>query len=1012
MKLTRTAALVAATALATAGTTLPTIAGASPPTPTAVSDDELPQGSETALVRLQLPTQGMLDELVTEGVDIAARPAASPEARGEEVLVDLVVTGAELAELRSEGASVLQVIQDQDDGMERFEASQRAVDQRRAADLTEMRTTDGETAAVDTLAFVQSGWWTSGGQTFVQAQVATTAVQNPDVEITVEWETADGQTGSFELFRYADAGEYLYHFSQPEPLPGEPVSLTATSSLGGTKSTAPQPWPGVTPPETPEGYQSDFIDEYMTPGQISERMDRLARQYPDLVDLVDLPEQTNGYRRYASGFLGDPDGVYVLVESVAYGSEGGNGVELQTVDPGAADQPLTAGEEDGVLTISLATGPDGAVTSTTDEVAALVGEEFAAEVTAYVTEDSEGELMPVGATSLQDGLDATHLNGDPVTVQALSIGKHRDGSRPGVLAYSQEHAREWATPLVTMEFAERMLANAKTDPETAQLLEDVEVFVLPVVNPDGANYSFYDYNFQRKNMTNHCTDAIGRDPRGADFWGVDINRNYAVGSLFDGYVGASTNCLSAVFAGTGELSEPEAGNVIALAEDNPNITHAINVHSYGGYFMWSPGAYSNPGRIPLPEPDPETAASFLEAAQRIVSTISGHRGTVTWPSKTGPVIDVLYSAAGNSADQLYYDFDIIAWDFEVGNDLWNEETQQWEAVGFQPPFEEAHGESQEYAAGLVELARIARDEAAADEPVERLSGDDRYGTAVEIGQEAFPVGDTAVLVSGEQTNLVDGLVAAPLGRDLNAPVLLTEQDDVPDVVTDDLRARGVTDVLLVGGAQAIDSDVVQELEAMDLSVERVSGADRYGTAAAVAELVGGAKAVVSSGESAHLVDALAVSGPAARLGTPILLVSDEGVPAATNRALDRVTSTVVVGGDSSIPDDVVAELPDATRVAGTDRWLTATAVADHYAAQGVAAEQVAVASGADTNMVDALPGGTLGQVILLSRADALPGATTQWLQDSDQTRRVQVLGGTMAVTDDVLTELEDILTDR
>ena len=42
----------------------------------------------------------------------------------------------------------------------------------------------------------------------------------------------------------------------------------------------------------------------------------------------------------------------------------------------------------------------------------------------------------------------------PQTVQALRIGKVRDGSKPGVLAYSQEHAREWATPLVTLEFAE------------------------------------------------------------------------------------------------------------------------------------------------------------------------------------------------------------------------------------------------------------------------------------------------------------------------------------------------------------------------------------------------------------------------------------------------------------------------------------------------------------------------------------------------------------------------------
>ena len=103
------------------------------------------------------------------------------------------------------------------------------------------------------------------------------------------------------------------------------------------------------------------------------------------------------------------------------------------------------------------------------------------------------------------------------------------------------------------------------------------------------------------------------------------------------------------------------------------------------------------------------------SAKRIVGAIASERGTVTWPSQTGPVADVLYSAAGNSADQLYYELGIDAWDFEVGNDRWNEATQQWEGVGFQPPFAEAHAEAQEYAGGLVELVRVARDKASGDQ---------------------------------------------------------------------------------------------------------------------------------------------------------------------------------------------------------------------------------------------------------------------------------------------------------
>ncbi len=133
----------------------------------------------------------------------------------------------------------------------------------------------------------------------------------------------------------------------------------------------------------------------------------------------------------------------------------------------------------------------------------------------------------------------------------------------------------------------------------------------------------------------------------------------------------------------------------------------MNVHSYGGYFMWPPGAYKAKGRITLPRPTIEESAQFLDAAKHIVSAIASERGTVTWPAQTGPVADVLYSAAGNSADELYYEDGIYAWDFEVGNDKWNKAAQQWEGVGFQPPYTEAHGEAMEYASGLVELVRVA-----------------------------------------------------------------------------------------------------------------------------------------------------------------------------------------------------------------------------------------------------------------------------------------------------------------
>ncbi|GAA2640214.1 M14 family zinc carboxypeptidase [Paractinoplanes durhamensis] len=650
--------------------------------------------AEHALIRFRLPSEAALQRLVAEGADIAARPRTSA---GGAVLADLVVDAAQLAALTGDGAQAVQVIQ-------------------REGDTAGRATASPQRLAADTLQFLQAYWWTTGGRTFLQTQVATTAADDPDVEITVTWTTADGATGSYQLVRFEDSGEYQYHYAVPQPLPAQitpnsPIQVVATSSLGGkSRTVTPAVWPNATPPALPSGYQKDFVEAYMTPADIAARIKRLKRQYPKLLDVLNLPNRTQGYRRTAVAYLGDPNVAAVVVDSVKFGDQGMNGVQVKTVDPGTADQPLSAAYRDRVLTVKLATDAGGKVISSTDDVAAFLSAKYPRQFRASVEAGSAGLPMPVaGPVALDDGLKGTEVSPKPWTVQALRIGKVRDGSKTGVLAYSQEHAREWATPLVTLEFAERLLANYATDPATKQLVDSVDIFVIPTVNPDGANYSFNDYNFQRKNLVNHCT-GTSRDPRYRDSWGVDVNRNYAVGSYFDGYVGGSANCLSGTYAGTAELSEAESSNVIALAGAHPNIKFALNVHSYGGYFMWPPGAYRADGRVTLPRPSIDESKFFLDSARRIVGAISAERGTVTWPSYTGPVADVLYSAAGNSADQLYYDLGIDAWDFEIGNDIWNESTQEWEGVGFQPPFDEAHAESQEYAGGLVELVRIASEQ--------------------------------------------------------------------------------------------------------------------------------------------------------------------------------------------------------------------------------------------------------------------------------------------------------------
>ena len=263
------------------------------------------------------------------------------------------------------------------------------------------------------------------------------------------------------------------------------------------------------------------------------------------------------------------------------------------------------------------------------------------------------------------------------------------------------------------------MRNYGSDPETTRLIDGLDIYLIPSINADGATYSMFDFASQRKNMKNYCTPALGGDPVGRNSWGVDLNRNFTVGSFFDGYVGADANCTSGTFAGPFELSEPEALNEAYIQSEHPNIKFAMNVHSSGGYFMWPPGAYKA-DRTTLPYPPYGTLNYFDQTASSVLERIYSYRKTAILPSQTGPVTDVLYSAAGNSADEAYYKHGIIGYDFEIGatKRLADGTTA---TPGFQPPFgavpiggnpalaNEGHDEGMEFAHGNYALLGSALD---------------------------------------------------------------------------------------------------------------------------------------------------------------------------------------------------------------------------------------------------------------------------------------------------------------
>lgn len=645
----RASALVLAIALAAYVAVTPAAPAAAPP-PT--------EPEPTRLVTISVPGQAAFERLVASGADLTER--IRPQSDGT-IQVDAVLTQTELALLQRQGVS------------------------RAPTRAPRPKATPGATAQ-DQIVIERAVYLKTRDGYFLSVEATSSA--GATAQLTTSWTGVRDSTGEAPMVPYVDANAYLGHqLAQPVPAAARPLWVTVTSASGGKADARVREWPdGERPDRRHPGYQKDFVTQYMPPGQLNDRIKRLHREFPKLTDIIALPYQTNGYRRRAQATIGTPPAAAIVLTSKAYGSEGGNDLRAELVDPGGASRPLTVSVGAGTITVSLATDATGATSSTAVQVVAAINAAAGSlvEASGYRGDAGAGIMAPAAATALSDFLKApATVPRTPWQVLALRVGVHRDGSRTGVLAYAQEHAREWVPPLVTIETAERLLRNYQRDPATRKLLERTDIFIVPTVNPDGANYSFYDYNSQRKNMTNHCP-AQQADPALRNTWGVDVNRNYAVGSLSDGYFGASANCQSGNFAGPAEHSEPESRNVIWLAQRFGNIRFAMNVHSYGGYFMWPPGAYKLDGRVALPRPTAAQEAYFLKAARTIEEGIAAERGTVTWPQQTGPVTDVLYSAAGNSADELWYDFGIFGWDFEVGNDVWNAEAGRWEESGSSP----------------------------------------------------------------------------------------------------------------------------------------------------------------------------------------------------------------------------------------------------------------------------------------------------------------------------------------
>lgn len=272
------------------------------------------------------------------------------------------------------------------------------------------------------------------------------------------------------------------------------------------------------------------------------------------------------------------------------------------------------------------------------------------------------------------------------------------GEKPKLFITAEHHAREIITVEVGLMFIEDLLLNYDRDPQIRWLLDNREVWVMPMTNPDGHEWVVQLADW-RKNTDRPQLCPEGQPPNS---YGVDLNRNYGYQWGLD--IGSSSEPCNLTYRGSEPFSEPEARAVRDLVRQQ-RFDLLLSLHSYGDVILY-PWGYTD-----HPAPD---ADNLHRIAYRMAQA-SGYAALQSWA--------IGYLSSGDTTDWAYGELGIPSFTFEIG--------------GMQDGFfwpgctkrQELYGEVRD---ALLYAATIA------DDPYERANGPD-------VRQLSWDTGDQMVL---------------------------------------------------------------------------------------------------------------------------------------------------------------------------------------------------------------------------------------------------------------------------
>lgn len=199
------------------------------------------------------------------------------------------------------------------------------------------------------------------------------------------------------------------------------------------------------------------------------------------------------------------------------------------------------------------------------------------------TRETNAELRRLARTYVADLLRLPHASEEGAATYVLRLNDHG----PGVLLLAGTHSNETVTPSVLLSFAERLCLAIRDDTDIAfgkksytkddvsTIVGALNILLLPLVNPDGADWQEQTVKLWRRNRALNW-DAPCRPEY--DCRGVDINRNFNF--LWHCGLNASADAWSSKYKGPAPASEPETRNVVwLLDQEELEIGFLLDLHA-------------------------------------------------------------------------------------------------------------------------------------------------------------------------------------------------------------------------------------------------------------------------------------------------------------------------------------------------------------------------------------------------------------------------------------------------